>query len=80
MISLFIEYKDKVEIYALMILPGVLFGTLSFIGMIPLALVGVADCFREDNNIVRSLKRLFSVENWRKTSKNIKKFQLSRKK
>lgn len=60
---LFIENKRKIQYYLTLMLPSMLFGTLSFIGIVPIAL-GCALCeLARKRNIIMWFKKIFSLEN-----------------
>ena len=62
MILILIEYKDYIKYYVIVMLPGVMYGTLSFIGLLPLCLGCVLEKFlrEKDKGIFR---QIFSFEN-----------------
>lgn len=60
---LFIENKRKTQYYLTLILPGMLFGTLSFIGVVLIAFGCALSELVRIRNIVMWLKKIFSLEN-----------------
>ena len=62
-VELFLENKDRVEIYVLLILPGIFFGTLSFLGLLPIVGLYALVSLIVSNNKAAFLKRVFSISN-----------------
>ena len=62
-VTLWIAHRDKIEHYAAILLPSMLYGILSFLGIIPLALVMAIYTIVKEKDIKVSLKSLFSISN-----------------
>ncbi|MCR5301413.1 MAG: hypothetical protein K6E49_03130 [Lachnospiraceae bacterium] len=61
--ALFLEYRDEMEFHVPIALPGILFGTLSFLGMIPFIIANDLELIIRNRDIKKSLRRLFGDEN-----------------
>ena len=61
-IMILMEYKEYVRYYVLIMLPGILYGTLSFIGLLPLAIGVVIEKFVKEKGR-GLLQQIFSFEN-----------------
>ena len=62
MIMILLEYREYVKYYVLIMLPGVVYGTLSFIGLLPIALGCVLEIFIREKD-KRIFHQIFSFEN-----------------
>ena len=62
-VTLWIEHKDKIKHYVAILLPAMFYGILSFLGVIPLALVMAVYTIIKKKNLKASLKNLFSISN-----------------
>jgi len=60
---LFIEHKNMIQHYMTLMLPGVLFGTLSFAGIIPIAIGYAIVNLIKEYDIKRWIKKIFSKQN-----------------
>lgn len=60
---LFWENKDKIEYYMFLLLPVMLFGTLPFVGIVPIAGAGAVEWCIKNRSIRRWLRKIFSREN-----------------
>ncbi len=63
MLLMFLDNKSKIEYYLLIMLPGILFSTISFLGLIPLGIAAAIDCILKEKNVIKVLKQIFSLEN-----------------
>jgi hypothetical protein len=63
MVLLFIEHKEKIEDYVALLLPSLLFGTLSFVGILPVAFTMALFMLVKDKNIKHWIKQVFSLSN-----------------
>lgn len=63
-ILLLYENRKRIEAYVFMLLPGIIFGSFSFIGMLPIAMVSAIVVFvRDIKEWKQYLKNLFSLSN-----------------
>lgn len=62
-VLLFIEHKEKIEDYVALMLPALLFGTFSFIGMLPIAFIMVLLSLVRNKDIRNWIKHIFSIPN-----------------
>lgn len=60
---LFLENKEKIKYYIPLMLPSLLFGTLSFAGLIPIALGVAVVVLIHKRNFIDWIKNIFSLEN-----------------
>lgn len=60
---LFIEHKEKIHHYAVLVLPNMLFGTLSFAGMMPLVLGCALFQLFYNKDVCSWVKKIFSISN-----------------
>jgi len=60
---LFIEHKEKIEDYVALMLPALLFGTFSFVGMLPIAFAMALFILIRDKKIKNWIKHIFSLPN-----------------
>lgn len=63
MLLMFLDNKSKIKYYLFIILPGVLFSTLPFLGLIPLGIAAAIDCLIKEKDTIKVLKQIFSLEN-----------------
>ena len=61
--ALFMELRDAVEVHALIALPGLLFGTLSFLGMIPIIIAGDCEMLFRGRSLKNAIRKVLSIEN-----------------
>lgn len=60
---LFLEYKENIEYYLLLMFPGVLFATFPFLGIVSFAgIYGIADLIR-NRDLKKWISKIVSVEN-----------------
>ncbi|MCR4739680.1 MAG: hypothetical protein K5886_05380 [Lachnospiraceae bacterium] len=62
-LALFLESRDAIEFHAMMVLPGLLFGSLSFLGIIPIVIAGDTETLCKGRDIKKALRKIFSIEN-----------------
>ena len=62
-ILVFLLNKDKIHFYVFMLLPSILFGTLTFIGLFPLAIAAAFESIFRGKRTKKWLYGLFSPEN-----------------
>ena len=62
-ILVFLQNKDKIRNYVFMLLPSVFFGTLTFIGLFPLAIATAFEHLNKSKRIKEWYKEAFSPEN-----------------
>lgn len=62
-VLLFIEHKEKIQDYVALILPSFLFGTFSFVGMLPVAFAMALFILIRNKNIRDWIKQVFSLPN-----------------
>ncbi len=60
---LFLEHKEYIQDYIVLMLPGILFGTLSFLGLIPLAFGVAIEQLVKEKHLKQWLKKVFSPSN-----------------
>ena len=63
MILMFLDNREHIEYYLLILLPGMLFATLSFIGVIPIGIAAATEYLLTKKDLKDTLKHVFSVEN-----------------
>ena len=63
MLLLFWDNKEKVEFYLFLLLPAMLFGTLAFVGIVPIALGSAIEWVIRNKSVKQWVKKLFSPEN-----------------
>lgn len=63
MVLLLMQHKDKIEFYLFLLLPGVLFATLSFVGLVPVGVFFSIEWLRENKSFKRWMCKIFSIEN-----------------
>lgn len=62
-VIIFLIHKDKIEYYVLFLLPDVFFGTLTFLGIFPIAVGTAAEYLCKEKKLKKWLKQIFSAEN-----------------
>ena len=62
-ILVFLQNKDKIRYYVFMLLPTLLFGTLTFIGLFPLAIAAAIEFVYRCKRIKEWIYEFFSLEN-----------------
>ncbi len=62
-VLLFIENKEKIEDYVALMLPAILFGTFSFVGILPAAFTMAVYMLLKEKNIKKWIKQIFSLPN-----------------
>lgn len=62
-VLLFIEHKEKIQDYVALILPSFLFGTFSFVGMLPVTFAMALFILIRNKNIRDWIKQVFSLPN-----------------
>lgn len=62
-IMLFLEYKDNIEDYLLLMLPGVIYATLSFVGIVPFACVYAIEALIKGKDFRTWILKILSIEN-----------------
>lgn len=60
---LFVEHKEFIQDYITLMLPGIIFGTLSFLGLIPIALGIAIEELVRTKYFKQWLKKVFSISN-----------------
>ena len=60
---LFFEMRGELRYYVFIFLPGILYGTIAFMGFVPIALAGVLERFVKTKRKADVLKEVFSFEN-----------------
>jgi len=60
---IFLANKDKIEYYLPLMLPAILYGSLSFLGLIPVSIAYAIEYFVKNKNVKAWIKKIFSVEN-----------------
>lgn len=60
---IFLNHKDKIEHYLFLMLPTMLYGTLSFIGIVPLAIGYVIEYLIRNKDVKNTLIKIFSLDN-----------------
>lgn len=62
-ISIFLSNKSKIEYYLFLMLPGVLYGTLSFLGLVPVAIAYAFEFLIKNKDLRLWFAKIFSFEN-----------------
>ena len=62
-VLLFLQHRNKIEYYLPLMIPAMMYGTLSFIGIIPLALGQAVAELVKSKNFKSWIKSIFSLEN-----------------
>lgn len=62
-VLLFIEHKEKIEDYVALMLPALLFGTFSFVGLLPAAFAMALFMLIREKSIKNWIKQIFSIPN-----------------
>ncbi len=60
---LFLEHRKQIEDYCVILLPGLFFATLPFLGLVPFAVVEAFVLLYDSRNFMEWLKRIFTIEN-----------------
>lgn len=62
-VLLFVEHRKQIQHYVVLMLPGLLYGSLSFLGMLPLATGYALVCLAEEKQLKVWIKQIFSISN-----------------
>ena len=62
-VIVFLIHRDRIEYYVFMLLPAILFGTLTFIGIFPLAIASAIEILCRNKKAKDWLLQIFSIEN-----------------
>ena len=63
MVIVFLIHRDKIEYYVIILLPTVLFGTLTFLGVFPLAAGAAIENLCKNRKLKKWVQQIFSMEN-----------------
>lgn len=60
---LLLRHKERIENYVFLLLPGILYGTLAFVGILPIAFGYAVENLIKTQNVKKWFARIFSIEN-----------------
>lgn len=63
MLLMFWENKEKIEYYLFLLIPAILFGTLAFISIVPIAMACAVEGGIKNRSVRKWLAKIFSLEN-----------------